>query len=80
MMPVRLCFENKKIISFSYKKEKKSQQSVWILIFFHLILRYTVCLHLIMQIHTHFIIINNLHLHKVHFRPQIAGASRGGRT
>ena len=28
---------------------------------------------------THFIIINNLHLHKVHFRPQIAGASRGGR-
>ena len=27
----------------------------------------------------HLIIINNLHLHKVHFRPQIAGASRGGR-
>ena len=30
-------------------------------------------------LHTHFIIINNLHLHKVHIRPQIAGASRGGR-
>ena len=30
--------------------------------------------------YTHFIIIiNNLHFHKVHFRPQIAGASRGGR-
>ena len=29
---------------------------------------------------THFIIIiNKLHLHKVHFRPQIAGSSRGGR-
>ena len=28
---------------------------------------------------THFIIIiNKLHLHKVHFRPQIAGASRAG--
>ena len=27
---------------------------------------------------THFIIINNLHLHKVHFHPQIAGASLGG--
>ena len=25
--------------------------------------------------YTLFIIINNLHLHKVHFRPQIAGAS-----
>ena len=28
---------------------------------------------------THFIIIYNLRLHKVHFRKQIAGASRGGR-
>ena len=31
-------------------------------------------------LYTHFIIIiNKLHLHKVHFRPQIAGASLGGR-
>ena len=30
-------------------------------------------------LYTHFIIIiNKLHLHKVHFRPQIEGASRGG--
>ena len=37
MMPVRLCFENKNyILSFSYTKETKLQQSVWILIFFHL--------------------------------------------
>ena len=28
-------------------------------------------------LHTIFII-NKLHLHKVHFRPQISGASRGG--
>ena len=27
--------------------------------------------------YTHFIIINNVHLHKVHFHPQIAGASQG---
>ena len=38
MTPVRLCFENKKILSFSYTKEKKLLQSIWILIFFHLIL------------------------------------------
>ena len=30
-------------------------------------------------LHTHIIIINNLQLHKGHFRPQIARASRGGR-
>ena len=33
MTPVRLCFENKKIILFSYTKEKKLQKSVLILIF-----------------------------------------------
>ena len=38
MMLVRLCFENKKNLSFSYTKEIKLQQSVWILIFFHFIL------------------------------------------
>ena len=79
MMPVRLCFENKKIISLSYKKEKNHSNRCEFWFFSTLFWWYTVCLHLIMQIHTHFIIINNLHLHKVHFRPQIAGASRGGR-
>ena len=34
MTSVRLCFENKKILLFSYTKEKKKlQKSVWILIF-----------------------------------------------
>ena len=31
------------------------------------------------NIHFIIIIINKLHLHKVQYRPQIAGASRGGR-
>ena len=52
MMLVRLCFENKKILSFSLTKEKKLQQSVWILIFPTLFWWYTVCLHFIMQINT----------------------------
>ena len=50
MMPVlRLGFENKNILSFSYTKEEKIQQSVWILIFSTLFWWYTVCLHFIMQ-------------------------------
>ena len=38
MMPVRLCFENNKTLSISYTQEKKLQQSVSILILFHLVL------------------------------------------
>ena len=54
MMPVRLCFENKKILSFTYTKEKNVQQSVWILIFSTLFLWYTVCLLFIMQMNITF--------------------------
>ena len=54
MMPVRLCFENKKTLLFSYtqKKNYRNRFEFW---FFHLILKvYTVCLHFIMQINITF--------------------------
>ena len=52
MMAVRLCFENKKILSLSYTKEKKLQQSVSILIFSTLFWWHTACLHFIVQMNT----------------------------
>ena len=38
MMSVRLCFENKKILSFSYTKEKNYSNRFEFWFFFHLIL------------------------------------------
>ena len=53
-MPVRLCFEKKKILLFGYIKEKKITAIGLNSDIFHLILIVHCCLHFIMQINITF--------------------------
>ena len=62
MMPVRLCFENKKIISFSYKKEKNHSNrcEFW---FFSTLFWGTLFVYISLCKHTHTLLLLTIYIY-----------------